>query len=380
MSGSDGERRAWRALAYFWAVVALGTAGTGLALHHLGPPESSLPQSLPAPPEVPPDEAELAPSPPPEAGPESPPELTATPLPPALPPPVPEAPPEAPPPPPLPTATAPEEEATPIPPPDEALLEPSPYGLLPRIGPEGREPRLTYAAAHPAGNQPRIALVIGGLGISPGRSEDAIRRLPPAATLAFTPLAPRPDLLLEQARLRGMEVLIGLPLDSIGDEPSDHLLRASLGWAENQDRLHRALGRFAGYAGAVGGLGSGRGERFAAEAGQMQHLQEELRERGLYYLDPRPAAPNPAAAWGAAVDLLLDEPLTRGEVERRLEMLERMARAQGSAIGLASEPAPLLVDRIAAWAGQLPARGLVLAPVSAVLRPPQAPPPSTATR
>ncbi|HWL83446.1 MAG TPA: divergent polysaccharide deacetylase family protein [Roseomonas sp.] len=382
-------RHVWRALGAFWTLVAVGTASTVVMLDHLGPPDLAPAAPVALEPAMPPPSAESAMPAEPAAPPsrraegEAPPEagLTTAPLAP-LPEPAPSlAPPEAPPPPPLPVVTATQDGATPVAPPDPALLEPSPFGLLPRIGPDRREPRQVYARPFDARDaRPRIALVIGGLGSAATRSAEAIRRLPAAVTLAFEPQAARSDLLLEQARQRGMEVLLALPLESAAAEPGETLLSAGLAWEQNRDRLFRALGRFAGYAGTVGAQAGERGERFAAETPQLEALQAELRRRGLFYLDPRPQAPAPVAAWGASADLVLDEPLTRGELEHRLVLLERLAREHGSAIGLAGAPAPMLVDRIAAWAEGLAAEGLVLAPLSAVVRPPQDDATSAATR
>ena len=51
------------------------------------------------------------------------------------------------------------------------------------------------------------------------------------------------------------------------------------------------------------------------------------------------------------------------------------------ALGYAGEASPVLVDRVAAWAGGLEPRGLVLAPVTAlILRPPSAAAEQEATR
>jgi polysaccharide deacetylase 2 family uncharacterized protein YibQ len=71
------------------------------------------------------------------------------------------------------------------------------------------------------------------------------------------------------------------------------------------------------------------------------------------------------------VDLVVDEPATRGEIERKLARLEELARETGAALGYAGEASPVLVDRVAAWAGGVEARGLVLAPVTALLRRPE---------
>jgi hypothetical protein len=71
------------------------------------------------------------------------------------------------------------------------------------------------------------------------------------------------------------------------------------------------------------------------------------------------------------VDLVVDEPATRGEIDRRLAELERIARERGTALGLAADVSPVLVDRVAAWAAGLEERGLVMAPVTALIRRPE---------
>jgi polysaccharide deacetylase 2 family uncharacterized protein YibQ len=109
--------------------------------------------------------------------------------------------------------------------------------------------------------------------------------------------------------------------------------------------------------GAIGALGPMRGERFAALPESLGGVQDVLRLHGLLYIDPRPGAPSPARAWGRTVDLVVDEPATRGEIDRRLSELERVARERGSALGLAADVTPVLVDRVAAWAAGLEARG-----------------------
>jgi hypothetical protein len=74
------------------------------------------------------------------------------------------------------------------------------------------------------------------------------------------------------------------------------------------------------------------------------------------------------------VDIVVDEPATRGEIERKLDALERLARERGAAgaLGYAGEASPVLVDRVAVWAGGVEGRGLALAPVSAMIRRPSA--------
>jgi hypothetical protein len=288
-----------------------------------------------------------------------------------------EAPPSAPEPPPLPApATRAEVPADrPIPPPDPSLQEPSRHGPIPRLGPEGRTAIRYYARSFDrADPRPKVALVVGNLGLSAALSDEAIRRLPPETGLAFSPYGARPAPLLDRARARGMEVLSALPLEPANyptNDPGDRALLTTLTLAENADRLAWALSRIGGQVGAIGALGPMRGERFAALPESIGGVQDVLRQHGLLYIDPRPGMPNPPRAWGRSVDLVVDEPATRSEIDRRLAELERIARERGSALGLAADVSPVLVDRVAAWAAGLGERGLVMAPVTALIRRPE---------
>ncbi|MFT8244219.1 divergent polysaccharide deacetylase family protein [Roseomonas sp. BN140053] len=373
----------WRRLGWFWlAVLLILGAGAG-TLAYLGPPvreDASLAAASAAAEEPPNTLPPAVPAPEPVAA------LPA----PAAPPPVPAetaaasavaAPPAplpaAPLPPPLPAPRPPGVVAGPIPPPDPALLDATRYGTLPRVGTDGRTSIRAYARAFARDDtRPRIGLVVGGLGLNAALSEEAIRRLPAATALAFSPYALRPEPLAERARARGMELLIALPLEPAGfpmNDPGEQALLTTRTPAENADRLGWVLSRLQGYVGAVGALGPMRGERFAQIPAMLGEVQDVLRDRGLLYLDPRPGLPpgTPNRAWGRNADLVLDEPATRGEIERRLAELERLAIERGSALGLAGDVSPVLVDRVAAWAAALETRGLVLAPVTALIRRPE---------
>ena len=336
-----------------------------------GPPSAPTGAGTPAPAaEVPP-----SPPPPPDTGPGS--ETAVAPAAPPAPAAAP-APPAAPEPPPLAPTAARRGTADPaIPPPDPALLETTRYGPVPRLGPEGRSSIRAYARPfdREAERRPRIGLILGNIGAFAQHSEEAIRRLPGAVTLAFSPYAARPEPLLERARARGMEVLVALPLEPAGygqdADPGDRALLTGLPLSENLDRLDWVLSRVQGQVGAIGALSRMRGERFAQNAELLGTVQAALTARGLLYVDPRPGSPPPARAFGRTVDVLLDEPSeTRGEVERRLAELEALAKQNGSALGLAGNPTPFIVAAILGWSAGLEARGAVLAPVTVLLRRP----------
>lgn len=399
----------WRGLGLFWVLILLLLGGGALWLDRLGPPgspeavaeapqtpeapEAELPEepaaAAPAPaPEPPAADATQSPAPPQPAATqapdptqaEAPPAPRVEPPPPAAPtPPAAEAstaPPAAPAPPafdasPI-TAEAP--SARPIPAPDAALLEQGRFGPLPRVGADGRTSIRAYGGQFDRqDNRPRIAIVVADIGISNAQTEDAIRRLPAAVTLAISPYAPRAAQVAERLRAKGVESLVGLPMEPAGyplNDPGNRALLTGRSAQENMASLEWVLSRFPGYVGVIGVVGGMRGERFAAMEQSYQALQESLRNRGLLYLDARPGVSAPMRAWGRSVDVILDEPATRSEIEKRLGELEAIAKARGSALGLANAPTPVVVDRLVAWAAGLDRRGVVLTPVSAIIRRP----------
>jgi polysaccharide deacetylase 2 family uncharacterized protein YibQ len=102
----------------------------------------------------------------------------------------------------------------------------------------------------------------------------------------------------------------------------------------------------------------------------MTTVLRTLMARGLFYVELRPTAAPPAlpGLWTIGVDLVVDETAVRSEIDSRLAQLEALARRRGWALGLAAAPRPLTIDRITDWANGLPAKGLVLAPASALVR------------
>jgi uncharacterized protein len=172
-----------------------------------------------------------------------------------------------------------------------------------------------------------------------------------------------------------MELLIALPLEPDGHPANDageRALLTSLLPAANEDRLLWSLSRFQGYVGAIGAVGTLRGERFAALSDPFLRMQDHLRRRGLLYIDPRPGARSPERVWGRSVDVVIDEPATRREIDLKLAILERLARERGTSLGLVGDATPVLLDRITAWYQGLEARGVILAPVSSNIRRPEA--------
>ena len=153
------------------------------------------------------------------------------------------------------------------------LLENTRYGMVPVIA-SGLKPSQVYAAGNDAllakaATMPAIAIVVSGLGIGAAKTTDAIMKLPPAVTLAFTPYGADPTKLVERARGLGHEILLQIPLEPFDypdNDPGPQTLLTTLSVEQNQDRLLWLLSRFQGYV----GLSNFMGARFLPNEGAMQ--------------------------------------------------------------------------------------------------------------
>ncbi len=248
--------------------------------------------------------------------------------------------------------------------------------FLPRIAADGRTPMHEYAAGFdPTSRRPRVGILVAGIGMSQADSLSAVHLLPGPVTLAISPYATNTDRLLAMARLAEHEYLLSIAMEPQGypvNDPDDRrALMSSLPLAENLTRLHWALSRIAGYVGVTNALGPMRGERLADMADQFGAMLKDVAARGLLFVDARPGQPGGRLAWNRSVDLVIDDqPLDQATLDSRLETLSKMAKDNGSALGLVSLPRPMTMARVVAWSNTLADKGLVLAPVSALVRPP----------
>ncbi len=267
----------------------------------------------------------------------------------------------------------------PIADPDPALLEPmpgSPSDMLPRIADDGRRPMQVYAGGFDrSSRRPRIGILIAGIGLNEDDSNRAIRELPGGVTLAISPYATRLPKLLTAARLAQHEYLLSIPMEPQGfpaNDPGPRALMTSLSSGENLDRLRWLLAHAEGYVGVTNALGALRGERLAAMTDQIEPVLAEVARSGLLFVDARPAGSGGVAVqhhvWSRDVDLVVDEPVD--DIDVKLAQLEQIAHDKGDALGLAGAPSPVTVQHLVAWTNGLLDRGLALAPVSALVRPP----------
>jgi uncharacterized protein len=257
---------------------------------------------------------------------------------------------------------------------DQRLLEKSRYGMIPVVA-DGLKPFTAYAAdadRAKAAKMPAVAIVVGGLGVGAAKTTDAIMKLPPAVTLAFTPYGSDPAKLAERARAQRHEILLQIPMEPFDypdNDPGPQTLLTTLDAEQNVDRLYWHLSRFQGYAGVANFMGA----RFVVADAVMQPIIREAAKRGLGYLDdgtaPRSVASSLAAGLAmpfAKADLSIDAVPTAVEIDRALAKLESAAKEHGVAVGVASA-LPVSIERIAAWTKSLESRGVMLVPLTTIM-------------
>jgi polysaccharide deacetylase 2 family uncharacterized protein YibQ len=250
---------------------------------------------------------------------------------------------------------------------DPSLIEDGPFGPLPRIGPDGRRPLFAYARPFNfEDRRPKVAVMILGLGLRAELFEAALA-LPGPIGLQLSPYAPDLPALVEQARRAGHEVLLDLPMepaDYPASDPGPHTLLADNSPEENLKRLDWVLSRASGYAALAGG-----GGRFAGSE-QVAGVLDVLARRGLALIELGAGQLEGAAAAAGlpytSAPHMIDRDPSAAAIELSLGGLEAAAQAGGSVLGLAQDH-PVSLERLRVWAATLADKGLVLAPVSAVL-------------
>jgi len=263
---------------------------------------------------------------------------------------------------------------------DTKLLEISRHGPIPKIAPDGARPSDAYArktpatAANPDG--PRIALIVGGLGVGASSTSDALSKIPGPVTFAFAPYGGDLDNLVARARSEGHEILLQVPMEPFDypdNDPGPQTLLSSLSAEQNVDRMQWLMSRFQGYVGVTNQTGA----RFTASEASLGPVLRETAKRGLIYVDDGSSARSLASQIAGAnkvpfakADVVIDTVPTAAEIDKALVRLETIARERGTATGYATA-LPVTIERVARWAKAVSGRGIVLVPISAIANKPK---------
>lgn len=243
----------------------------------------------------------------------------------------------------------------------------------PQPVPSERDPAwLRFAASAPrvGQGQAMVAIVIDDMGLDRPRSMRAVE-LPGPLTLSYLPYGRDLPSQTALARFRGHELMVHLPMEPSGAaDPGPNALTTALDAAEIRRRIAVNLDSLDSYVGVNNHMGS----RFTAWRPGMEIVIAEMKKRGLMFLDSRTSAQSVGAevATQAGVPhavrhVFLDDVMAADNVRHQLDETERIARKQGFAIAI-GHPHDNTLEALAAWLPTLREKGLVLVPLSAIVR------------
>jgi polysaccharide deacetylase 2 family uncharacterized protein YibQ len=260
--------------------------------------------------------------------------------------------------------------------PNDALLEDAPEGRLPIVGANGERPMDQYARPWSGARGIRIALVVGGLGLSQTGTQKAIRDLPEEVTLGFAATGNSLQRWMQEARRDGHEILLQVPMEPFDypdNNPGPHTLRTGLDAQKNLKELHYSLAQITNYTGIMNFLGG----QFLSNADALEPVMRDLAKRGLLFLDDGTSAQSLTGTLADTIgvphgfaDLVVDGQLERIAILRKLDELERIARRNGTAIGVASA-FDESVGAVSQWMDEAGTRGIEFVGVSALVKDPQ---------
>ena len=217
----------------------------------------------------------------------------------------------------------------------------------------------------------RVVIIIDDMGMGQGLSRKTID-LPAPLTLAFLPYAPNLKAMTAQAKAKGHELMIHMPMEPMNpdldvgtiallDEMSEDELNA---------QLDKAFASFDGYVGVNNHMGS----RLTQNERAMHVVMNALAKRGLLFVDSKTISTSVAAKTAAAHgldyagrDVFLDHENTDAFVAKALAQLEAVALKKGVGIAI-GHPKKVTINGLRKWMPTLAAKGIQVVPVSAVVR------------
>ena len=225
-------------------------------------------------------------------------------------------------------------------------------------------------------NAPLIAIVIDDMGIDKKRSAQAIDLQGPL-TLSFLTYATQLQRQTEKARTKGHELMLHVSMEpgSKAVDPGPNVLLTGLSDEELRRRLEWGFTRFSTYVGINNHMGS----KFTSDARAMRVVIEEVKRRGLLFLDSRTSDKTVGAKLAkklgvpvAERNIFLDHENTVEAVNAQLGNVEKMARRTGSVIAI-GHPRDATIKALKPWLAGIEGRGFKLVPLTALVRTPDTP-------
>jgi len=232
-----------------------------------------------------------------------------------------------------------------------------------------------HATPHPQSSvragAPRLAIILDDLG-NDRSVADSVFALPYPLTLSFLPYRANSREIAEEAHRRGYQVMLHLPMQSLGNEmPEAQQLHSGMSSSQIFDVVSGMLQNVP-YA---AGVNNHQGSLATTDGPLMADLMAILRERNLFFIDSRTTAATLAydAAQNARVPCayrnvpFLDDVEEVSAIRKQLQLAVREAQEKGEAIAI-GHPHPETLRALSEFLPQAEAQGVHLVHASDLVR------------
>lgn len=220
----------------------------------------------------------------------------------------------------------------------------------------------------------KIVIIIDDVGMNYSAAKELIEIKEPL-TMAFLPYARNVDKLAKASKEAGQELMIHMPMEPMdGDLDTGSInLKTSYSSKEFDSMMDKAFAAFDGYV----GLNNHMGSKFTQDPESMRRLMDRLYQEGMLFVDSRTIhtsvaekTANDFLVPNIARDVFIDHDPSAEGVRKSLEKVESVARKHGLVVAI-GHPKTETIKALKEWIPTLESKGMVLVPVSAVVKTPQ---------
>lgn len=191
--------------------------------------------------------------------------------------------------------------------------------------------------SQPVFAQGRLAIIIDDIGYNLALGKRTAD-LQGDFTLAVLPFTPHGIELAQRAHERGKEIMLHAPMSNRHNYP---LGRGGLLSGMQRAEFLTVLSQNLANIPHIQGVNNHMGSQLTEQAEPMRWLMEELKLRGLYFVDSRTSAQTQALMMAEKIhlpsrkrDVFLDDERTRSNIQYQLLRALKLAQQQGSAIAI----------------------------------------------
>ena len=223
----------------------------------------------------------------------------------------------------------------------------------------------------PGDRPPLVAIIIDDIGYDQ-RIADQFMAMEIPLTFSMLPYSPFSRRIVEQARSKGLEIMLHLPMEPNEYptvKPGPGALLSGMSPDEFIDQLKDNIDQIQG----IKGVNNHMGSKISASPERMRQIFSILKKRDLYYVDSRTTTETVARPSAnllqlpfAERDIFIDHFDDPAFIRSQLERLIQRALRQGYAVGIA-HPHPNTIRTINAFLPRL-RESVTLVPASMVVR------------